>query len=125
MLGHEAGSFQCRVLHPFGQACEDGVDFISRPADEQVVRAKCDASNILPSASRDPVFGGKSRTKTHTPENAYGFVELIPRLYHHTKGSSWEHSGGRLERFQYFWNGRTTTTTFVDVVVVSTNKSLF
>ena len=51
------------------------------------------------SASRDPVVGGKSRTKTLAPENACGFVELIPRLYHHTKGSSWEHSGGRLERF--------------------------
>ena len=51
-----------------------------------------------PRASRDPVLGGKSRTKTRTPENAYGLVELIPRLYHHTKGSSWEHSGGRLER---------------------------
>ena len=44
-------------------------------------------------------LGGKSRTKSSTPENAYGFVDLIPRLYHHTKGSSWEHSGGRLERF--------------------------
>ena len=51
------------------------------------------------SASRDPVVGGKSRTKTLAPENACGFVELIPRLYHLTKGSSWEHSGGRLERF--------------------------
>ena len=51
------------------------------------------------SASRDPVLGGKSRTKRRTPENAEGFVDLIPRLYHHTKGSSWEHSGGRLERF--------------------------
>ena len=50
------------------------------------------------SASRDPVVGGKSRTKTLAPENACGFVELIPRLYHLTKGSSWEHSGGRLER---------------------------
>ena len=52
-----------------------------------------------PRVSRDPVLGGKSRTKTRTPENAYGLVELIPRLYHHTKGSSWEHSGGRVERF--------------------------
>ena len=52
-----------------------------------------------PRASRDPVLGGKSRTKRRTPENAYGFVELIPRLYHLTKGSSWEHSGGRLKRF--------------------------
>ena len=51
-----------------------------------------------PQASRDPVLGGKSRTKRRTPENAYGFVDLIPRLYHHTKGSSWEHSGGRVER---------------------------
>ena len=44
------------------------------------------------------LWGGKSRTKTLAPENACGFVELIPRLYHLTKGSSWEHSGGRLER---------------------------
>ena len=49
------------------------------------------------SASRDPVLGGKSRTKRRTPENACGFVEITPGLYHHAKGSSWEHAGGRSE----------------------------
>ena len=33
------------------------------------------------SASRDPGLGGKSRTKSCTPENGCGFVEITPGLY--------------------------------------------
>ena len=51
------------------------------------------------SASRDPVFGGKLQTKSGNPENACGFVEITPGLYHHAKGSCWAHSRGRWERF--------------------------
>ena len=47
---------------------------------------------------RRQVLGHKYRTKTDFPENACGFVELIPGPHHHAKGSCWAHSGGRWER---------------------------
>ena len=50
--------------------------------------------------SRDPVLGGKRvAEKSASPENACGFVEITPGLYHHAKGSCWGHSRGRWERF--------------------------
>ena len=58
----------------------------------------CERARARP---RDPVLGCKSRTKIVPPENARGFVELIPGLYHHAKGSSWEHFGGRCAIGQY------------------------
>ena len=59
-----------------------------RPSRTSSSRAPC----------RRQVLGHKYRTKNDFPENACGFVELIPGPHHHAKGSCWAHSGGRWER---------------------------
>ena len=46
-----------------------------------------------------PGFGVNRGQKSELRKMLIPRKELIPRLYHHTKGSSWEHSGGRVERF--------------------------
>ena len=53
----------------------------------------------LPRAVSATVLGKKSGRKSGFPENACGFVEVIPWLHHHAKGSSLAHPGGRWERF--------------------------
>ena len=72
---------------PSSQTAEQPASRTAAVQDEQT-RAPC----------RRPVLGRKYRTKNDFPENACGFVELIPGPHHHAKGSCWAHSGGRWER---------------------------
>ena len=68
----------------------------SQTAEQPASRAAAVQDEQLPRAVSATGFGGKSRTKKG---NDCGFVELIPGLHHHAKGSSLAHSGGRWERF--------------------------
>ena len=97
LAGHRAAVPQLRQASlAGGSACAVEALPSSQTASHSGTRAGTSRPAARP-ATR--LWGVKSRTKTLAPENACGFVELIPRLYHHTKGSSWEHSGGRVERF--------------------------
>ena len=60
-----------------------------RPSGTSSLRAPC----------RRQFLGVKRGRKSGFSENDCGFVELIPGLHHHAKGSSFAHSGGRWERF--------------------------
>ena len=70
-------------------------------------------------------LGCKLRTKSCNPENACGFVEITPGLYHHAKGSCWAHSRGRWERFANTYRTEVVEIVTIPIDILSSSSTPF